>query len=62
MICPLRAPTALSKPISAVRWLTATSITFMISTPATTRLIAAIAARPAVIMPKIVSNVATSAS
>ena len=49
---------AFSRPISAVRWLTATSMTFMISTPATTRLIAAMAASPAVIMLKIVSNVA----
>ena len=34
----------------------------MISTPATIRLIAAIAASPAVIIPKIVSNVDPSAS
>ena len=59
MICRLRAPTALSKPISAVRWLTATSMTFMINTPATTRLMAAMAASPAVIIPKIESNVDT---
>ncbi len=61
-ICRLRAPTAFSRPISPVRWLTATSMTFMISTPATTRLIAAIPARPTVIMLKIVSNVETKAS
>jgi len=42
VICRRRAPTAFSSPISAVRWLTATSITFMIRMPATARLIEAI--------------------
>ncbi|MCY1180731.1 hypothetical protein D9M73_211990 [compost metagenome] len=35
---------ALSRPISALRWLTAIQVTFMIRMPATSRLIAAIPA------------------
>ncbi len=62
MICPRRAPSALSRPISAVRWLTATSITFMIRMPATTRLIDAMPASVSVSAVRMPSKVASTAS
>ena len=45
MVRPV-APRALSSPISAVRWVTATSITFITRMPATARLMAAMPATP----------------
>ena len=42
------APRALSRPISPVRWVTATSMTFITRMPATARLIAAMPATPRV--------------
>ena len=50
------APSAFSRPTSLVRWLTATSMTFMINTPATSRLTAAMPASAIVITPNIESD------
>jgi len=50
------------QPISDVRWLTATSMTFITRIPATARLIAAIPATPSVNARKIRSKVASTAS
>jgi hypothetical protein len=44
--CAPVAPSALSRPISPVRWVTATSMTFITRMPATARLIAAMPATP----------------
>ena len=56
------APRAFSKPISAVRWDTATSMTFMIKMPATARLMAAIPATVKVSARRMRSKVASTAS
>ncbi len=56
------APTALSSPISAVRWDTAISITFMIRIPATARLMAAMPPTAMVRTLKMRSKVASKAS
>ena len=62
MIWRRAAPMAMYRPISEVRWLTATSITFMIRTPATIRLIPAIPPSAAVIALKMPSNTDRTAS
>ena len=51
-IAPALAPSALSRPISAVRCVTETSITFITRMPATARLIAAMPATPSVSVPE----------
>ncbi|EXI78938.1 MAG: hypothetical protein AW10_02579 [Candidatus Accumulibacter appositus] len=56
------APRALSRPISAVRWATETSITFITRMPATARLMAAMPATARVIVPSRRSKVARTAS
>ena len=56
------APRALSRPISPVRCVTDTSITFMTSMPATARLIAAMPATASVSAPSRRSKVASTAS
>ncbi|MNQ35183.1 hypothetical protein D3C85_486580 [compost metagenome] len=57
--CAGRAPRALSKPISAVRWFTAIQVTFMIRMPATSRLIAAIPANARLRTSRMPSNAAS---
>ena len=61
-ICPAGAPSALSRPISFTRCATAISITFMMSTPATARLIAAMPPTAMVNAVRMRSKVASTAS
>ncbi len=56
------APSALSRPISPVRWATATNITFITRMPATARLIAAMPPTARVRAPSSRSKVASTAS
>ena len=56
------APSAFSRPISAVRWVTETSITFITRMPATARLMAAMPATATVSVPRRRSKVARTAS